>query len=136
MLNTISETEAKNLIMFWRKGMQLFAVVQMNAYFFETLNNDTTIIWVGDILCSIGLHWLQWQYEHIYWFIMATEVKKRFSPSSKHITFTEHSKMAKAVTSTCYLWLQRLKELIDNEDNCETYSAMFNFSLAVMENLF
>jgi len=27
----------------------------MNAHFFEPLNNDTIIAWVGDILWSIGL---------------------------------------------------------------------------------
>jgi len=75
-------------------------------------------------------------YPDLYIFIMATEVKKRFSLTSKHITFTEYSKMAKNSTPTCYLCLKRLKLLIDNEDNCETYCAMFTFSLAVMENLF
>lgn len=104
MLNTVAEREAAISSGAEEKGMQLFAAVHMNTHFFGTLNNDTNITWVGESLCSIGLHCLQWQDAYmwrfihdLHTFIMVTEVKKqRFFLTSKHTTFPEHSKMAKA----------------------------------------
>lgn len=86
MLNTVAEREAVIPSGAEEKGMQFFAAVHMNTHFFGTLNNDTSIIWVGDSLCSIGLHWLQGQDAYMWWFIhylyafiMVTEVKNKDS---------------------------------------------------------
>lgn len=86
MLNTVAKREAAISSGAEEKGMQLFAAVHMNTHFFGTLNNDTNITWVGESLCSIELHWLQWQDAYMGWFIhdlytsiMVTEVKNKDS---------------------------------------------------------
>lgn len=86
MLNTVAEREAAISSGAEEKGMQLFAAVHMNTHLFGTLNNDTNITWVGESLCSIGLHCLQWQGAYMWWFIhdlytfiMVTEVKNKDS---------------------------------------------------------